>query len=272
MNRSSARGGLLLLVVLWLLAPAEAWTTSWIAPARPLTDEELLENSVVEADAIALGTLVNIVGSSAYVEITHQLQGSLKPEHVEVGIWDEDWPLSEVLSWLRDGPADVMVFLRKVKPSKSDSRSWVFLSSPFNYRNGIVRAPPPERIWAPVEIVRKRLSIDSLAARADLVVLGSTGSQGRGCRPYGHSTPCLALRVERVLKGSVHQPEILAYSLVVGDLNPRWRGLFFLKAMQGAYETIGFSRGALAVQGNRVIPLGLSLEEVTRRIRLQAVK
>src|SRR5439155_19867953 len=110
--------------------------------------------------------------------------------------------------------AIALVFLRR-----GHSGGWLLNDTPFDYGFGITEVPPAmiSSVVRRASAVLRRQSLDSLAMRADLVVLGTASNDDApDCQPYSRRIPCVNVRVDSLLSGEPADTSLRVYSIRVG--------------------------------------------------------
>ena len=149
---------------------------------------------------------------------------------------------------------------------------WALVEAPDIAGGGVIQlAPKPDRVnEAAVVRGTARQTLDSLARRSSLIVVGATVQTGAICHAHGRSARCADVVVDSVIVGALPSGPIRVHTLFGGfDTYPHV--LLMLRSDgSGGYENVGFGSGTLPINGDQVDELGASLRDLVGRIR-QAV-
>ena len=252
-----------------------AHATTWIEPARPLSQNESLELAVSECDAIGVGritavhdTLANVVHGvgipvrSMTLEVSEWISGTPGTSVVEVGVPSADnSPLfSDILLTQRLSDRHAMFFLNRA------GTGWSLRAYPDPPAVQFIEPGAASLAVANVRHAIARQSPDSLMARADLIVVGSSDQQASRCPSSAPERECVTVQVSNVLAGGPAPDSLRVYSVVVGEI-PAGEALYLLKRMPaGEYETVGFRSGSLSIRSERVDQWDLTLDQVRARL------
>jgi hypothetical protein len=271
----------------------------WAARAeikRDLTDNEKLDYSVAESQAILRGKLLEVVdaqvpeaGSSKLASYRYVLVqpkkwlkgvGTSKP--IAIGFRDDGEDLFRTIrSWAASETDEVMFFVHKLGKgetfpapaavSRLATVDYVLEAGPYQYERGAMKVGPGDdiRIDERLEGAARSRTLDSLVVRSSLALLGTKVSEG-DCRIAGRGETCARVRIDRLLAGSTIDAEIPVYGVFDGPI-PSGQNLFFLKLTpDDSYEILSFRAGVMSVENGRVEPLGKSLNDVIGRIKIVA--
>jgi hypothetical protein len=262
------------LVLLGLMAASSGLATTYAQLSRPLTAEETLERSAARASAILVGTLLGLRDSTLGSGDPYR-EYRVRPERWLKGSGDGTPIKIAVPAWaLMETPVrpqanrvrHVLVFLMKV------GDGWVL--GQHGHEAGIVPLDTVEReeLILAVQKAIDRVSLDSLAVRADWIVIGealpvSEATATMPCRIAGLEDWCRAFRVDLWIAGGPGEPVIPVYS-VTYVMPFHGSGLLFLEqGPNSVYEVLSAGIGGMPVREGRVAPMGLFVDDVIARIR-----
>jgi hypothetical protein len=263
---------------------------------RDLTDNEKLDYSVAESQAILRGKLLEVVdaqvpqaGSSklatyryVLVQPKKWLKGTGATKPIAIGFADGGEDLFRTIrAWAGTETDEVMFFLHKLGKgetfpapsalSRLATVDYVLEAGPYQYERGAMKVGPGDdiRIDERLEGAAKSRSLDSLVVRSNLTLLGTAVSEG-DCRIAGRGDRCTRVRIDRLLAGSSVDSEIPVYGVFEGPI-PGGQNLFFLKLTPDeSYEILSFRAGVMSVENGKVGSLGKSLNDVIGRIKIVA--
>jgi len=116
----------------------------------------------------------------------------------------------------------------------------------------------------------ERQTLEALARRSALIVIGKTVQRGDTCHAYGKAVRCAAVVVDSVVVGNLPSGPIRVHTLF-GGFDSYAHVLLMLRSDgSGSYEPTGFGSGTLPIAGDRVESIGASVRELVKRIRLAA--
>ncbi len=268
---------LVLLVLSSVLVTHPCRATTWIAPQRPLTDDEWLQYDISGADAIGIGviavvhdTTLNVAQNGcgiSYRYLTLRIDTWLKGDPgistVLAGLSPlEDNPLhgTDLLS-AADMSQKVAFFLRR------SGDGWGLCDGPDPAGAGM-RLVPHEDAAALAQRLRALIAsqaIDSILTHAQTVVVGHRIGGGR-CFPDSNIW-CTRILVERSLTDTPVADTLSVFFKFLGQA-PTERALFLLRPMgRGVYAPVGFKLACQPITGDRVSRWGLSLTEIATRLQ-----
>ncbi len=251
-----------------------------MGPLRPLSSEEWQALFVSEADGIVVGRVVGLRDTAATGDWELREKLVIRPSRWLKG----NGPLEDFPVTLGNGPQlrssddDASPVLDSLARSRASFAgifylfrrrgAWEIYPQPRGLLDGsFVRLDDPAaetRKTRAVERMVARQSLDSLLARADLVIVGrNLGWPGAGL----HLPGCNDIWVDSVLVGADPGGPIPACSplLMPIDGDPT---VFFLRRLPaGRFEYLDFRAGYAPLKGDMLARFGVPLSEIVRRAR-----
>ena len=288
-TRSLGIAALRISLVAWLLAGVLSGATpatTYLAPYRALTDEEILLNSCELAEAIVLVRVlrmdtaffpkkgitrsVGIMLPVANCEVLDELKGPLaRGTRVTV----------QITPRARDGidmtrPQMLFLIETALEDNYTSGKTstlphWAQLDAP-DVLGSERFAVERNGGWAYHSWVRNgigSLRPSLLATRADAVVEAELLRRPEPCATPEGSRPCYELGGEELVYGSPLGQGVAVVAPSPGYLS-RGRMLLYLRQLDSStYEAIGLSAGAQSIKAGTVGRRGKSLAEVKRELR-----
>ena len=268
---------------------------------RDLSEDEKLDYSVAESEAIVDGTILEVVDALVPNPVSHSLgpyryllvqpkrwlkgslpKGSLPLKPIAVGFSDAESPIfRDVRGWAASETDELVLFVRRVSSSDPPATpavksnlpkiEWVVEDSPYQYERGVLRVRPGDdlAVQQKMDDMAKARSLESLVSRSTLTFLGTPLGEG-ACRVAGRENTCTRVRIDRLLVGSTMSSEVLLYGLF-NDPLPASQSLFFVKETPDeSYEVLSFRAGVMPVVNGKVAAIGKPLNDVVGRIKIVA--
>lgn len=271
--RSQSRGAFYLALAMLILPLTLVFCRPsfavWIAPSRPLSQDDLLAVSVSRSDAIGVGilTAAGDTTNAQYLDITptQWIKGDYDLRPIRLGFsWDSPPTFSRAQALLATDSITVIFFARY-----HNNVGWILSDSPYDYSGGLV--PFTARTWperhATVQSAISRLGLDSLAASADVIVLAHAADSAMVCSFDDPTSVCMPMVVDSVISGEVSAPVIPVAFVLPGDFVSGEVLMSLRRLASGAYEPIGSRAGSMAVRDSVVVPLGIRLDAALHAAR-----
>lgn len=281
---------LMSLVALGLFVTSLESLASTAARPDSYGNDELREITVSEADAIveavldsAVERMVQVSSEPSFRRVrfvvlrpVRALKGSILPGPVRAYLFETNPAFEELqrragtksraagIFFLDHGTIEVSVEHGAVK-----SEGWGLNAWPDLYKGGLLwrdEAGWDDDVSALPSIIAKQ-SPDSLAVRADIVLVGSAAREGVRC-PIADEVPlCAQIVVDSVIVGNATADTIYIKTGRRGFVQTG-QGLFYLESMgDDTYSIVGFKAGALGIRAGSVgFGVG-TLPDVARRVR-----
>lgn len=258
------------------ILPATTDATTWITPRDPLSRQESLEFSVSYSDLVVIGHVVAVRDSTVAVEGGFEnqqwlfirpktwLKGSLPDTILPILPIRFGTPYSFAYSqaqrFLLRGERTVLAFL------SGSARGLGLVSGPSSYSWGIasLSASTQDSIASEVAEVVRGQRPESLAARADLIVMGQALEGHLECAVDGKVVGCVRVAVDSVVAGPQSPDTVYVHSRFLGLQVGRCL-MFFERKGARTYRLMSFRAGSPMVREGRVD--GRPLGEVVRAIR-----
>lgn len=246
MNARCATVVLTSALVTWCMGPLHPSALATLhdsshTPSRPLSDEEEMAYALDANTIVVLARVIKVDSTSAVrlkrewghaswtLEPIEFVKGGLDGDHIEALTSNEE--TSRALLDSKAVGADTLAVLAPLSAYDGD---WLFRSMSFTRQVRVMVAP--QRKWkSELERVRSVLAQsdpDSLAANADLIVIGAPLSPG--------AVGFILFKIERLLKGASKERYILVRAI---HSLPEGRQLLYLRREPNSdvsYETIPF--------------------------------
>jgi len=258
---------------------------------RDLTDNERLDYSVAESQAILRGQILQLVdamvpapGGSKLVNYRYAvlqplkwIKGTAPNKTVVVGFDEGSADLFDTVRGWAGSTDQVVLFLKKSEafpapPASAASKlppvDYVLEDSPYLFQRGIMKVGPGDdlAIDERIKATAASRSLDSLVVRSSLALLGTAVGEGL-CRIEGKDNHCERVRIDRMLAGSTMAGEVPVYGIFDGPI-PSGQSIYFLRQTNDdSYEILSFHAGVMPVENGKVEPLGKPLNDVLGHIK-----
>ena len=289
-SRNLLRAFWTLLAALSVATSTSAHATLFVAPARPLTEDEALENAVTRSDAIVIGTVTKAhtdisdrngeaaALSEVRLQVAEIRKG--KPNWRQIIVRDGAVPILTSMSKLGIRLNDsVVMFLHHGKqPSPEfwvgDNQDTMHIMYPVQSPHGVaggmrrLDSPAGRNILAKLEHIQASLTLEAMTRDADLVIIGRPLSASGPCVRFEQPSQCRLWEIETVLKGQESRDSIPAFGLTrLAFPQPPGSQILFLRQSHGqTYEIMHFRRGLVGIHDNYVPEFDMGLSDVMMRI------
>lgn len=284
-TRSDSRGLAILTAGLIAVAapqaPVPAHATSYIPAERDISEDEVLQRSISDADVVCIGRILSIrdtITSSGYpysellLEPKRVLKGRVGAQVVKVAFilagMGESVHGQVARRLARTGPFEALAFLTEYQGSL------LIDTSPVEFAQGLLEVTPATRMAVESRVMRqvRAQSVDSLVARADMAILGTWQGGFSPCSNGGRPGRCKDIVVDSVITGHVVEDTAQVALAYAQDI-PLGQSLFFLERRQdGVHELVQFKAGVHPVKDGRVRRPDGTLGAFMRTIRETAAR
>jgi hypothetical protein len=263
------------MLVATLLAAAPVRGTTYIPSQEPLSEEAMLDRSVSMADAVVLADVLPtshveraILGDGMRVRAREVLRGDVGRDSFNVGFRPHSWT-----SGGYGASSDPTVSSDRVRLLflvGSTAKGWVVNDGPYEFAGGVrtLVGDEIERTRQRILAVVRRQSLDSLAVRADCIVVGARVDSLRGarCRIDGQDRGCALVAVQRHVAGSCPAETLALYEPLPQGSSARSL-MFLISRGAGVHQAVSFEAGMMALDDTTVRATGESLESILQGIR-----
>jgi hypothetical protein len=241
-----------------------------------LTDEERVELAVSASHAIVVGRVLAVRDSIdsegmlwrwMVLDPVRWLKGNAGRARIPVYFSQiTSTGYHKVFSWPNRPLPTCLVFMRRA------GDRWRLVEAPDIAGGGVIQLAPKPEGTDEAAAVRgiARQTLESLARRSTLIIVGKTVQTDAICHAHGKSVRCADVVVNSVIVGALPSGPIRVHTLFGGfDSHPHVL-LMLRPDGSGGYENVGFGSGTLPINGDRVEALGENLRDLVGRIRQAA--